>query len=85
MSIEETFAEIVRKVVREELQTVQDGLMTADEVAEFLRYPDKQSVYKLKREGKLTPCYLGEGTLRFERSEVLRFIRDSRREHDTAA
>jgi hypothetical protein len=87
--LETKFAEIVRQVVREELQSLapakDEGLMTAEEVAGFLRYPDKQSVYKLKREGKLTPCYLGEGTLRFEKSEVMRFIRDSRREHDEAA
>lgn len=80
--LEETFEAIIRRVVREELDAHQstEQVMTVEEVADFLRYPDKQSVYRLKREGKLVPCYLGEGTLRFQRSEVLRFVRESRRE-----
>ncbi len=80
MSIEEQFAKIVRGVVREELaaqSSVQDlELLTADEVAKLLKYPDRHSVYKLKREGKLKPVSLGDKTLRFSPAEVRRFIQE---------
>jgi predicted DNA-binding transcriptional regulator AlpA len=81
MSIEETLAEVVRKVVREELATMNSGaqdleLLTADDVARLLKYPDRHSVYKLKREGKLKPVNLGDKTLRFSHAEVRRFIQE---------
>lgn len=80
MSIEEQFAEVVRKVLREELaaraeeQDIQ--LLTADQVAEVLNYTDRHAVYKLKREGKLRAVSLGDKTLRFSRDEVRRFIEE---------
>lgn len=80
MSIEEQFAEVVRRVVREELATLastQDlELLTADDVAKLLKYPDRHSVYKLKREGKLRAVSLGDKTLRFTQAEVRRFIEE---------
>jgi predicted DNA-binding transcriptional regulator AlpA len=80
MSIEEQIGEIVRKVVREELSTLSNGhdleLLTADDVAKMLKYPDRHSVYKLKREGKLKSVSLGDKTLRFTQSEVRRFIQE---------
>lgn len=80
MSIEEQFAEVVRKVVREELAALSSGqdieLLTADEVAKLLKYEDRHSVYKLKREGKLKAVSLGDKTLRFRRSVVERFIEE---------
>ncbi len=83
MGFEEQFAEIVRGVVREELaaqSSVQDlELLTADEVAKLLKYPDRHSVYKLKREGKLKPVNLGDKTLRFSPAEVRRFIQERAR------
>lgn len=80
MSIEEQFAEVVRRVVREELATLSNGhdleLLTADDVAKLLKYPDRHGVYKLKREGKLKAVSLGDKTLRFSREEVRRFIQE---------
>jgi excisionase family DNA binding protein len=80
MSIEEQFGEIVRKVVREELANLSNAqdleLLTADEVAKLLKYPDRHSVYKLKREKKLKAVALGDKTLRFSHAEVRRFIRE---------
>lgn len=81
MSFEDTISEIVRAVVREELaaqSTVNDlELLTADEVASLLKFTDRHSVYKLKREGKLKPVYLGDKTVRFSPVEVRRFIREN--------
>ena len=80
MSFEEQFAEVVRKVVREELAAMSNTqdleLLTADDVASLLKYDDRHSVYKLKREGKLKAVSLGDKTLRFRPSEVRRFIED---------
>ena len=80
MTIEEQFAEVVRRVLREELASLspmQDlELLTADDVAKLLKYPDRHSVYKLKREGRLKPVSLGDKTLRFSQAEVRRFIQE---------
>ncbi len=80
MSIEDQFAEVVRKVVREELAAVSSAqdleLLTADDVAKLLKYEDRHSVYKLKREGKLKAVSLGDKTLRFRRDVVRRFIEE---------
>ncbi len=80
MSIEEQFAEVVRKVVREELAMLSNGhdleLLTADDVAKLLKYPDRHAIYKLKREKKLKAVALGDKTLRFSRAEVRRFIQE---------
>lgn len=83
-ALEENLAELVRQVVREELERARTGpepieaLLTADDVAAKLGLTDRQAVYKLKREGKLAPVHLGDSTLRFEPNEVRRFIRDSK-------
>jgi excisionase family DNA binding protein len=48
-----------------------------EEVAALLKFSNRQSVYKLRREGQLHAVNLGgdDGkTLRFRRSEVRRFI-----------
>lgn len=76
MSLEETFEEIVRRVVREELQAarVEDKLLTAEQVAEILEYTDVSSVYRLKREKKLPAINLSDNAIRFRRSDVQRFI-----------
>lgn len=77
MSIEETIESIVRKVVREELESfsTDDRLLTAEQVADLLGYTDVHSVYRLKREGKLQAVPLGGNSLRFRNSDVQRFIR----------
>lgn len=75
MSLEETFETIVRKVIREELQSMSsdDRLLTAEQVAEQLAY-SVHHIHRLKREGKLNGFMLGGNSLRFRRSEVDRFI-----------
>lgn len=78
MSIEETLETMIRKVIREELQVIagDDRLLTAEQVAELLGYTDVHSVYRLKKEEKLTAVYLSEKALRFRNSEVQRFMKD---------
>jgi excisionase family DNA binding protein len=78
MSIDERLESILRKVVREELQALDldDRLLTAEQVADRLGYSGTDSVYRLKREGKLNAISLGGNTVRFRRSDVLRFIKD---------
>jgi predicted DNA-binding transcriptional regulator AlpA len=53
-----------------------DRLLTAEQVAETLGYTDVTSVYRLKKEGRLTGVYITEKALRFYNSEVQRFIKD---------
>ena len=75
-TLEETLEFIVRKVVREELQSASEKrLMTAQQVAEYLSY-DVNTVYQLKREGKLQGVKIGDNSLRFYQSEVTRFIQE---------
>jgi excisionase family DNA binding protein len=78
MSFEETLESVLRKVVREELQALDldDRLLTAEQVADRLGYTSTDSVYRLKREGKLDAISLGGNTVRFRRSDVLKFIKD---------
>lgn len=75
MSLEETFEDIVRRVMREELTRLGDSdrLLSAEQVAEILGYSVHQ-IHRLKREGKLKGFMLGDNSLRFRRSEVERFI-----------
>jgi excisionase family DNA binding protein len=78
MTIEERLESILRKVVREELQVIagDDRLLTTEQVAELLGYTDVHSVYRLKKEGKLTAVFLTEKGMRFRNSEVQQFIRE---------
>jgi excisionase family DNA binding protein len=77
MNLEEKFEDIVRKVIREELQAAAsaDRLMTAQEVAEYLGY-DVHTIYQLKREQKLRGFNLGNNSVRFYQSDVTRFIQE---------
>jgi excisionase family DNA binding protein len=81
MSIEESLESILRKVVREELQALDldDRLLTAEQVAERLGYTSIDSVYRLKREGRLNAIQISGNAIRFRRSDVLRFIQDQDR------
>ena len=78
MNFEETLESLLRKVVREELQALDmdDKLLTAEQVADKLGYSNIDSVYRLKREGKLEAVQLGGQTIRFRRSDVLKLIQD---------
>lgn len=78
MSLEETLETLIRKVVREELHVTEgdDRLLTPEQVAETLGYTDVHSVYRLKKDGKLTGFYLSPKALRFRNSEVQKLIRD---------
>ena len=78
MSFEETLELIVRRVLREELQVIagDDRLLTTEQVADLLGYTDVHSVYRLKRDGKLTAVYLSDKVYRFRNSEVQKFMKD---------
>jgi predicted DNA-binding transcriptional regulator AlpA len=80
MSIEEQFGEVVRAIIREELAAASgngdDQLLSADEVAALLAYPNKHSVYALKRSGKLKAVSLGDKSIRFRRGTVRAFIQE---------
>jgi excisionase family DNA binding protein len=75
-SFEDTLKMIVREAVREELQALDldDRLLTAEQAAEMLGYPDSASVRRLAREGKLETVNLGENTRRYRRSDVQRLV-----------
>ncbi|HEY3581273.1 MAG TPA: helix-turn-helix domain-containing protein [Pyrinomonadaceae bacterium] len=80
--IEQWLETIIRRVVREELQTAahaDDQLLTAEQVAEMLGLTDVHSVYRLKREKKLRAIYLGNNSLRFRRADVRQFIEERAR------
>jgi excisionase family DNA binding protein len=73
---------LVREALREELNDRPDSreeleLLTADQVAELLNYPNREPVYRLKKEGKLKAVNLGGNdgkSVRFRKSEVRRFL-----------
>ena len=77
-SFEVTLKELLREVVREELQAIstEDKLLTAEHVAKMLDYTDVDSVLRLKKEGRLKGVYLSERGLRFYSSEVQKFIKN---------
>lgn len=76
MNLEETFAEIVRRVVREELQSAQgvqpEQLLTADGVARLLGV-NKQKVYSLAREHEIEPVMISKREMRFSPERVKEF------------
>lgn len=78
MSLDQAFKEMVREVVREELQALSgnDRLLTAEQVAETLGFTDVGSVRRLKRERKLPVVVFGDNSYRFRQSDVQRFIND---------
>ena len=75
-SFEDTLRSLFREVLREELQALDldDKLLTAEQAAEMLGYPDPASVRRLAREGKLETVNLGENTRRYRRSDIQRLI-----------
>jgi hypothetical protein len=76
VSFEQMIEGIMRRVVREELQSLDldDRLLTAEQAAEKLGYTDVNSVRRLAREGKLETVNLGENTRRYRQSDVQKLI-----------
>jgi hypothetical protein len=79
MSLESELAQMIRTIVREEVQSVIDlsdlRLLSAEQVAEMLGYPNARGVYQLKRTGKLAALNLGDRTLRFRLGTVREYIK----------
>lgn len=76
--LEDSLREIVREIVRQEIPAKQGTslpLLSADDVGKRLGI-DKQSVYRLHREGSLKGVNISETRFRFHPDEVDRFIRD---------
>jgi len=75
-ALEEQFAEIVRKVIREELQSLiggqPDDLMDAEGVASKLRV-NKQKVYSLVREGEIEAIRISKREMRFAPEAIRQF------------
>jgi excisionase family DNA binding protein len=76
VSFEKMIEGIMRRVVREELQSLDldDRLLTVEQAAEKLGYTDVNSVRRLAREGKLETVNLGENTRRYRQSDVQKLI-----------
>jgi predicted DNA-binding transcriptional regulator AlpA len=76
--LEQAIQKMVREVIAEEIQSaprLPRPLLTADQAGELLQL-DKQSVYRLAREGALKPVYISQTRFRFQVEEIERFIRD---------
>jgi excisionase family DNA binding protein len=75
-ALEETFAEIVRQVVREELKSFHgsqpEELLTAEGVARLLGVK-KQKVYALAREHEIEPVMISQREMRFSPQVVREF------------
>ena len=76
MSFEETLKEVVREVIREELESLDrdDKLLTVEQAAEKLGYTNADSVRRLAREGHLETINLGGNTRRYRNSDVQRLV-----------
>jgi len=76
MAIEDQLAEIVRRVVREELRiftsTQPEELLTAEGVARLLGVK-KQKVYALAREHAIEPVMISQREMRFSPESVREF------------
>ena len=73
--LEDTFAEIVRRVIREELQSLAhrpDELLDADGVAGLLKV-NKQKVYSLVREKEIEAIWISKREMRFAPAAVRDF------------
>jgi hypothetical protein len=77
--LEEVIQKIVRDAVAEHIQSaprLPRPLLTADQAGELLGGLDKQSVYRLAREGALRPIYISQTRFRFQVEEIERFVRE---------
>jgi hypothetical protein len=77
VSFEETLESIVRKVVREELQTLvsdkPEDLLKAEDVRQHLNLNNVQKVYALVRENQLEAIWISKREMRFAPSAVRDF------------
>lgn len=75
-ALETSLAEIVRQVVREELQTLRQSqpeeLLLAEDVARLL-HVNKQKVYALVRENELEAVRISQREMRFRPEAVKEF------------
>lgn len=75
-ALEDNLAEIVRRVVREELQAFKgrepEQLLTAEGVARILGVK-KQKIYSLAREGELEPVMISKREMRFAPETIKQF------------
>ena len=75
--LEIQFAEIVRRVVREELQALRsdnpEELLTAEQVARQLGVKSKQKIYALVKEGEIEPIWISKREMRFAPSVIRQF------------
>ena len=76
--LEEVIQRMVRVAISEEVQStprLPRPLLSAEQAGELLGV-DKQSVYRLAREGSLRPIHISQTRFRFQVEEIERFIRD---------
>jgi hypothetical protein len=77
MSFEETIETIIRKVVREELQTLlrdkPEDLLKAEDVRQRLNLNNVQKVYALVRENQLDAIWISKREMRFAPSAIREF------------
>lgn len=77
--LDDSIRTIVREVIRDEVvlaPTLPRPLLTAEQAGQLLGGLDKQSVYRLAREGSLRPIYISQTRFRFQVEEIERFIRE---------
>lgn len=75
--LETAIRSIVREVMQEESAPHSPcPLLTAEQAGVLLGGLDKQSVYRLAREGSLRPIYISRTRFRFQVEEIERFIRE---------
>jgi carbamoylphosphate synthase small subunit len=77
--LEDAIKSIIREVVRDELREwtsprLPDHLLSADEVARILGFDDRQSIYRLRREGHLKAVWVSEKEFKFTPEVVQAFI-----------
>ena len=78
VTLEDSIRSIVREVVREELASLSSdpvALLDAERVGEKLGV-DKQTVYRMVREGALRPVWISEHRFKIHPNELDRFIRE---------
>lgn len=76
--LETAIRSIVREVMQEESIVPRSPrpLLNAEQAGVRLGGLDKQSVYRLAREGFLRPIYISQTRFRFQEEEIERFIRE---------
>lgn len=77
MSLDETLETLLRKVVREELQSLlsdkPEDLLKADDVRQQLNLNSVQKVYSLVRQGEIDAIWISKREMRFAPSAIREF------------